>query len=131
MAGPQECYVDVSYTLIGRDTPQDSMDWHLGSYVGGTWTYLGTTTTLVTQANTTSNSVVLSATNVHLNAGDSIFLIADVYDNDAYDGTLVEGGITFRPVQRTYVVAATPNASKVGRSAASTPFTATSRVPAP
>ena len=111
---PQECYVDVSYTLIGQDTPQDSMNWHLGSYVGGTWTYLGTPTTLVTRANTTSNPVVLSATNVHLYAGDSIFLIADCYDNDAERRDRRQGGITFRPVQRTYVVATTPNASEVG-----------------
>lgn len=92
---PSDGIADASYELIGRDHAETDIEWHLATWDGTTWNDLDFM--LVTQAHTPSSPAVLEALGLNLAAGDSIYLYGQIADHDAFDGTVITGGITFTP----------------------------------
>jgi hypothetical protein len=90
---PSDGTADVHYELIGRNHAETDIEWHLATWDGGTWSDLDYV--LVTQAHTPASPAVLQATGLDLAAGESIYLYGQIADHDAYDGTIITGGITF------------------------------------
>jgi len=97
---PVECVVDVSFEFIGRNDYSSDLEFHLGYWEGTTWTKIGSPSWVkVTRDHVVGSEAALSATGIHMDAGDSIVLCVNCYDEDAYDGGLIMGGIDFDPVE--------------------------------
>jgi len=94
---PSDGAADVSYDLIGRDHAETDIEWHLATSDGMSWNDLGFT--LVDQSDTPTSPDNLAASNLMLSAGDSIYLYGQIADHDAFDGTVITGGIDFTPAQ--------------------------------
>lgn len=90
---PGDGAADVAYDLIGRDDAETDIEWHLATWDGTTWTDLDFA--LVTQAHTPASPAALAASGLDLADGDSIYLYGQIADHDAYDGTVITGGIDF------------------------------------
>lgn len=99
---PSDGVADVDYELVGRNHAETDIEWHLATWDGTTWTDLDYV--LVTQAHTPASPASLAATGLNLSAGDSIYLYGQIADHDAYDGTVISGGIEFEPAQGGPVV---------------------------
>ncbi len=91
---PSDGVAHVSFQFVGRDHANTDHEWHLATWTDGSlWTDLGFTK--VDQSHSPSAPAVLAASNLDLDAGESIYLYGMIYDFDDWDGTVITGGIDF------------------------------------
>ncbi|MFT5124083.1 MAG: hypothetical protein ACI9TH_004905 [Kiritimatiellia bacterium] len=82
----------VAFEFNGADHAEADLQWHIGTWDGASWIDHGFV--VVRQTDTPAQPAQLTVNNLPVSAGDSIYLYGHVYDHDAFDGTLIRGGIS-------------------------------------